>query len=188
MDRYISLDNQCMGSYGRACEIIEREGFQILCWYCHHERIPKFCLGITQQDTRCKREAENDYGYCRHHAKDWENDVVSKRVASRINMQITQIKEALETFDDYVYFIGCDGYVKIGHSKNPESRLLSLKSQADKTLRPPGIDLRNMKLIKKVKGGQRLESHLHVRLHNQRIVGEWFKHDTDVAHVIESYM
>jgi hypothetical protein len=188
MSRYISLDNQCLGSYGRFCKIIEKEGFTILCWSCHYEDIPKHCLGITEQGIRCKREPENDYGYCRQHAKDWENEVVLRRVSSRVNMQITQIKEALEKFHDYVYFIACDGYVKIGHSKHPQSRLAALKSQGDKTLRPSGIDPNNMKIIKIIPGGQRLESHLHVRLHRQRVVGEWFKHDTDVAHVIDSYM
>lgn len=67
---------------------------------------------------------------------------------------------------DYVYVIGNDetSLVKIGHSEQPDKRLLQIKTGSPWPLR----------LLWQHGGGQRLERALHQRFAAQRRNGEWF--------------
>ena len=179
-------NHNCMGTYGHRCKPIELDNIIILCMYCDHLDLPRLCLAITQSDTRCKRTDINDYGYCRHHDKEWEDNMIQRRLASRTSLKLAQLRDLEHQFPEYVYFIACDGYVKIGRSRNPQSRMKQLSTKSDSTLRPEGLNLDNMKIIKTIKGGHDLEQTLHWKFSDKRIIGEWFKHDTYVAHLIDS--
>ena len=72
---------------------------------------------------------------------------------------------AIET-TDWVYLIEAVGHnmVKIGHSKDPDSRLKSLSSAS-----PFGLQL-----LAKIPGGKSREMELHKRFSQYRAKGEWF--------------
>ncbi len=111
--------------------------------------------------------------------------------------QIMQIKEVLDKLNNKeirprdlpsktnVYFIYCDGYVKIGRSRDPEKRFAALCSETDKTIRPAGIDMKNAKLLGSIVGDVYVEGGIHSRLYEKRVAGEWFKYDTEIATLIE---
>lgn len=84
-----------------------------------------------------------------------------------------------------VYFIYCDGYVKIGRSKDPEKRFADLCRDGDVTIRPEGIDMSNAKLLGSIVGSFYLEGGIHGRLYEKRVAGEWFHYDSEVASLIE---
>ncbi len=72
---------------------------------------------------------------------------------------------------DYVYLISDDlGRVKIGHSRNPESRLKDLCNAAGRKLRLLSCRL----------GGQPLEYELHQRFKSLRLNGEWFADSAEI--------
>lgn len=84
-----------------------------------------------------------------------------------------------------VYFIYCDGYVKIGRSKDPDKRFADLCREGDTTIRPDGINMANAKLLGSVVGNVYLEGGIHGRLYEKRVAGEWFHYDSDVASLID---
>ena len=77
----------------------------------------------------------------------------------------------------YIYFIQCTttGFVKIGKSTNPKSRLKSLQCGSPTKL----------KLIKKIEGGIYLESILHEYFKHLHRHGEWFKYDGELKRFLK---
>lgn len=80
---------------------------------------------------------------------------------------------ALSARDDYgfVYAVGFARYVKIGFTKDIESRLAQLQTAAP-------LDLT---VYRTMRGCQRDERNLHARFKNSRLRGEWFMMDRPVA-------
>lgn len=85
------------------------------------------------------------------------------------------------------YFIWCDGYVKIGHSKDPLKRFDDLCRENDTTIRPEGVDMKNAKLLGWVAGDIYIERYLHGAFSgaSKWVAGEWFHYDTEAAVLID---
>ena len=84
-----------------------------------------------------------------------------------------------------VYFIECDGYIKIGKSDFPEKRFETLSRTHDTTNRPKNINIANAKLLGYFSGSLRVEGELHERLSKYRVRGtEWFKATESVMDVV----
>jgi hypothetical protein len=104
-----------------------------------------------------------------------------------------ELKELGETYvvsptADYTYFILCEGYVKIGKSKNPFLRFEALTREGDLTIRPEGINISTASLLGYVVGGGRLERELHYLFEDKRVAGEWFHYDTKIAKAIQVFI
>lgn len=112
------------------------------------------------------------------------------RVAPSAPLGTKELKELGETYvvsptAEYTYFILCDGYVKIGKSKNPFLRFEALTREGDVTIRPEGINISTAHMLGYVVGGARLERELHYLFHDQRVAGEWFHYDSKMAKTIQ---
>jgi hypothetical protein len=84
-----------------------------------------------------------------------------------------------------VYFIECDGYIKIGKSDFPEKRFETLSRIHDMTNRPKHINIANAKLLGYFSGSLRVEGTLHDRLSEYRVPGtEWFRATEPVMDVV----
>ena len=88
-------------------------------------------------------------------------------------MMAQEVSEAGHTADtappSYVYVIKCEGLVKIGHSRNPEKRLVALRGGSPKEM--------YVALKFEVPGhlARRVEMDAHYHLANDCVGGEWFK-------------
>lgn len=114
--------------------------------------------------------------------------------------QLIELKDALEKIKSgelrlpkslgktHVYFIYCDGYVKIGRSDNPEKRFADLCRENDTTIRPSGLNMTGAKILGTIFGSRSIENQLHNLLRRKHVAGEWFHYDTEVATLIESYI
>jgi len=89
------------------------------------------------------------------------------------------------TGEQLVYFIRCEGFVKIGISRNPEKRLLNLQRSGNGTLAPPRIDLTTAEIVTTELGGRAKESELHGVFASLRIVGEWFREASELTEYID---
>jgi hypothetical protein len=81
----------------------------------------------------------------------------------------------------YVYLLGYDdseypyhSLVKIGYSKNPLSRLKSIKCGADKTITPKEVDISKLHILSVRHAGKHVEKYLHSTFKDSRYLGEWF--------------
>jgi hypothetical protein len=115
------------------------------------------------------------------------------RVAPSAPLGTKELKELGETYvisptADYTYFILCEGYVKIGKSKNPFLRFEALTREGDLTIRPEGINISTASLLGYVVGGGRLERELHYLFDDKRVAGEWFHYDTKIAKAIQIFI
>jgi hypothetical protein len=184
-------NDNCRGSdgyYGQLCEPhYIQDTIYVLCAHCNWREVLDLqtCKAETQYGAKCKRIPRTETGYCSHHQH--EDEAEKARLwYSRSKMILDwQMVDALDVYADYVYVIAAAGFVKIGHSVNPEQRLKTLQAGKDKTLRPKQIENQELKLIKKIKGGRNLEQMLHRMCSRSWVIGEWFKHDSYVSEVIE---
>jgi hypothetical protein len=115
------------------------------------------------------------------------------RVAPSAPLGAKELKELGETYvvsptADYTYFILCEGYVKIGKSKNPFLRFEALTREGDLTIRPEGINISTATLLGYVVGGGKLERELHYLFEDKRVAGEWFHYDTKIAKAIQVFI
>jgi hypothetical protein len=132
----------------------------------------------------------------------WKRSLI-KRLTSIGNVaydQLIELKSSLDKIKSgelrlpkpvgktHVYFIHCDGYVKIGRSDNPERRFADLCRENDTTIRPAGLDMSKAKILGTIFGSRAIESHLHGLLFDKHVAGEWFHYDTEVATLIESFI
>ena len=173
------------------------------------------CLGTRSDGTRCRRDKGLHGGYCTDHYMQatrrysdtvqsfslgefdkWERSIehvsvitakinIIKRIALQEEITAIQLRDILDDYESYVYFIECEGFVKIGKAVNVQARLKQLKSPGDGTLKPPHIDMKKAKLLGTVTGGLGTEGMFHRELHSHRVEGEWFKLNTKVAQTIE---
>ena len=74
----------------------------------------------------------------------------------------------------YVYAIECEGMVKIGFSVCPYHRFTTIQTFSPFECRLVGV----------MAGDFRQEAALHRRFASQRVRGEWFTHDGDVAEFV----
>ena len=74
----------------------------------------------------------------------------------------------------YVYAIECEGMVKIGFSVCPYHRFTTIQTFSPFQCRLVGV----------MAGDFRQEAALHRRFASQRVRGEWFTHDGDVAEFV----
>ena len=74
-----------------------------------------------------------------------------------------------------VYFVSAPGRIKIGYTRNPERRLMQLRSNDLETLTSMGV----------IVGSRALESRLHDALNEYCIKGEWFLDCDAVRSVVE---
>lgn len=81
---------------------------------------------------------------------------------------------------DWVYAIRFGGYVKIGSTNDPASRLRGLPGSI---LKPDDLDTTDIEPLCAVHGNAETERLLHLMWAPFRVVGEWF-HATD--HIVES--
>jgi hypothetical protein len=174
------------GYYGKLCEPEYIGNIYSICAHCNWRELMDLetCKAETAEGARCKRAARTNL-FCSHHQ--YEDEAKQARLWYERTKNITaaEINYAIDQLDHYVYVIAADGFVKIGHSVNPELRLKSLQSESDMTLRPNKVQQSNMKIIKTVKGGPNLEGLLHAMCRQSRVTGEWFKHDSFTAEIIE---
>lgn len=77
----------------------------------------------------------------------------------------------------WVYFIRADGAIKIGHSLDPDLRLKNLQVGSP----------REMFLIGKRRGSQKLERAYHQRFKHLKIQGEWFRPGADLLKRIAKF-
>ncbi len=77
----------------------------------------------------------------------------------------------------YVYFIQgyCGGAIKIGYSKEPETRLKSLQTGYPDTLR----------ILLLVPGSEKTEQYFHMKFEIYKLQGEWYKPDQVLLDYIE---
>lgn len=74
-----------------------------------------------------------------------------------------------------VYFVSAPGRIKIGYTRNPERRLMQLRSNDLETLTSMGA----------IAGSRALEARLHDALNEYCIKGEWFLDCEAVRSVVE---
>jgi hypothetical protein len=79
-----------------------------------------------------------------------------------------------------VYFIECDGCVKVGYTngESAEARLLALRTG----------NPRSMRLLAVISGGQAAERRIHGELSDFRVAGEWFAVCVGSRRVLSQYM
>lgn len=164
--------------------------FYVLCATCNWVEVAELetCRAEIQTGARCKKQVYDSRGLCNTHAKEEIRKELnrSNRWLNQLEViDYAQMTDLLDKYETYVYVMGANGFVKIGYSKDPNSRLKSLKSLADKTLVPTKVKKSDIKIIKMVKGNFRLEQVLHRLCARSHSIGEWFRHDSHVAGIID---
>ena len=85
-----------------------------------------------------------------------------------------------------VYFIQAGRRVKIGQSRDPQSRLLAIRG-GYATKKPEGLNTKNAKLLATEPGGQVRENELHQKFAHIRVAGEWFNNTPELkAYIAEN--
>jgi hypothetical protein len=214
VDHGDAICRQTSGYYSQACVEYEDEDNWITyrCLYCHRDEINKFCDATTISGRHCFNYKQ--YGdFCSQHSRQrvgrqpiysveqldewldawqketvlqWKLDVL-KKLEAMGDITVQTMRAMLEQpQNSYVYFIECEGYVKVGKSVDPNSRFKTLTgSGGGGTIFPNGINLKKAKLIGYVPGTEKLERHFHFLLREHRGKGEWFRLDSKVAKFIE---
>lgn len=83
-----------------------------------------------------------------------------------------------------VYFIRCEGFVKIGYAIAPHKRLKQLQA-TDGTKYPDGMNCSTAALIQTEPGGINRERDLHQQFKHLRHTGEWFTEAKELTDYIE---
>ena len=89
-------------------------------------------------------------------------------------------------FSPEVYFIRCGQFVKIGASKDPQTRLKQIRRMNGSLAFPAGLDLMASELIATELGSFERERELHKQFAHLRHTGEWFTEAPDLTEYIES--
>lgn len=124
-----------------------------------------------QEKVKSKVKTINDYTKEEIEASLAKLGVLKKEDEERKNRYAKKYK-------GYVYFIQGEngGAIKIGYSKDPESRLKSLQTSY------PDI----LKVLCLIPGTEKIEKKYHKKFENIRLNGEWFKPDETVFQEIET--
>lgn len=83
-----------------------------------------------------------------------------------------------------VYYMRNNGYCKIGHSINPERRLMCIRGN-DGTLYPDDVSLPFTSIVAIESGGYSREQELHRQFAHLRHTGEWFTETPELTAHIE---
>lgn len=83
-----------------------------------------------------------------------------------------------------VYFIRCEGFVKIGYAIAPHKRLKQLQAM-DGTKYPDGMNCATAALVQTEPGGINRERDLHQQFSHLRHTGEWFTETPELTDYIE---
>jgi len=103
-------------------------------------------------------------------------------------MFVDKVWRERETFrnSSSVYFIQAGRRVKIGQSRDPQTRLLSIRGGYS-TKKPEGLNTSRAKLLGTEPGGLAREKELHEKFAHIRVVGEWFDHTPELkAYIAEN--
>lgn len=85
-----------------------------------------------------------------------------------------------------VYFIRCEGFIKIGISVDPKTRLRNIQVSGNGTHAPAGINLTSAEIVALEPGGYDRESELHKKFAALRVAGEWFTEVPELTAYIEA--
>jgi len=87
-----------------------------------------------------------------------------------------------------VYFLKADGYIKVGSSMDPISRLRTIRSGTDSSWAPEDLDRSSIECIGYVFGSRMFERELHGRFAEHRVNGEWFHATPDIESHLHELM
>lgn len=161
-----------------------------------HIRNGEWCIAANSNAGRCSQRAEEPTPFCEFHLeRAWEVLQVAAlqradlsffyRLESRKRDEeaktqalVTQgrleralgFDAATAVITERVYFFVADHAVKIGRSLRPERRVKTLGG----TKAPDDVAVSTGNLLGTIVGGCSVESELHQRFHQHRLVGEWF--------------
>lgn len=163
---------------------------------------------------RCPNDEPGDTVYlgslafCVHHQENFENLVLaralddevrkSRLAKSELGQIFERILDAMRNpppggdvprrrdmrADATVYFIRCEGYIKIGYAIAPHKRLKQLQA-TDGTKYPDGIKCSTAALIQTEPGGFDRERELHAKFSHLRHTGEWFTESKELTDYIK---
>lgn len=106
--------------------------------------------------------------------KHW-GDALSAIAKEKTNLrETTNLYLPLQHRDEKVYFLRGSGHIKIGHSKDPVTRLRAIRSGRDESCIPDAVDRSNLDCIGFIAGGSQTEAELHHKFDRYRVKGEWF--------------
>lgn len=164
-----------------------------------------FECAVTIKGLRCAEVEPGDVTYlgaltfCREHQRAFEEIVESGQLLREVNagkldrmfnspaaMESNRI--AMKNLRDKrasVYFIRCGGYVKIGASRSPDTRVEAIRTIGG-VLAPYLLDLTAAELIATESGGFTREKALHARFKHLRHTGEWFTEGAELTRYIEA--
>ena len=86
--------------------------------------------------------------------------------------------------EKHLYFMRCEGYIKIGVSADPQRRLTQIRGGS--ALMPIGMDYRKAELIHVIQEAGSQEYPTHWRFTHLRHTGEWFIETPELTEYIES--
>lgn len=86
--------------------------------------------------------------------------------------------------DKDLYFMRCEGYIKIGVSNDPQRRLAQIRGGS--ALTPVGMDYRKAELVRVIEGAGGREYPTHWQFAHLRHTGEWFTEAPELTGYIES--
>lgn len=84
-----------------------------------------------------------------------------------------------------VYFVRCEGYVKIGASSDPDARLRQIRKSGGGSFFPRRLDIGASELIATEPGGLDREKDLHAKFSHLRHTGEWFTEAPELTDYIK---
>lgn len=141
-------------------------------WQCHYVVI------YGGESRPCARPAEADEPFCRQHIsivagyfREWQQrrDGRWRNSSDEVVVLLARLHDAearAKTPEPTVYYIerAGDGFIKIGYSVHPKSRMESL-----------GTRVNRLTLLATEPGGRAVESLRHEQFSSLRVQGEWFR-------------
>lgn len=115
-------------------------------------------------------------------------DDLERELAEIKKNTIVSVYKPEPKIDQLVYFIRCEGFVKIGISRDPKSRLRALQRSGNGTHTPKLIDLTTAELLATETGGWDREQYLHSMFASVRDVGEWFREAKELTEYIDGLL
>jgi len=111
-------------------------------------------------------------------------DKVRKLAPLGIKPNGLPVERPASYYADKVYFIRCEGFIKIGKAQRPEARVKAIRRGGIKF--PTRLDLDTAELIATEPGGLVREKELHARFAHLRHTGEWFREAPELTEYIDT--
>lgn len=86
---------------------------------------------------------------------------------------------------NYVYYMRCGDYVKIGRSHNPVDRWRAIRSIGG-VRAPEGLDLTTVTLDRVEVADVKMEMFRHDQFSHLRVAGEWFEHGPEIENLMQT--